>query len=342
MFLNLSEFANQCKMSRPTAKQFLQDNNLSYFKRGSRYTIPSTSIKMAELIKTKKSTEPIIITVTNQKGGVGKTTVCTNLATSYAFYGLKVLLVDNDIQGNSSTINNEDTNPNNDFVNKNLVNLLLHLDDMELDELDTKLKNTIVCVRHKDMQFNGKLDLLPNNFMAGEMIELFTTRTGSENLLDRLLKRIKNEYDVIIIDNSPTLNTMWKMSVMASNATLVTLRPDKYSVDGIIGILKAIKKTNNAYLDRHGKDIRVLGTVVSVYDKHTNSDKLGMELISEILENKGITLFSPYISRTTLANDSQFLGGSALYDDPLSKISAEYLELAYNIYKEFYEVNEIE
>ena len=337
-FLNLSEFADSLNISRPTAKQYLTEDKIKFFQRGRRYFIPPVSYIMAEKVKKVKdnSLEPMILSITNQKGGVGKTTASINLATSYAFFGLKVLLVDNDVQGNASKINKEDTNPNNDFVNQNLINLLLRLDDLEKDEVRDAILSTIVPVKNKNIEFKGKIDLLPNNFMSGDMIELFITRTGSENLLDRLLKHIKGKYDVIIIDNAPALNQLWRMSVIASNSILVTLRPDQYSVDGIIGILKAIKKTNNAYFDRHQKNIRVLGAVLSIFDKNTNSDKAGLQILSKILEDKEILIFTPFISRTTLANDSQFFGGSVFYDNPISKISAEYIELAYNIYDKFY------
>ena len=337
MFYNINEFANSIGVSKPTATSHLKDGLYSYFKRGNRYFIPHSSIDMSNLLNSvDMQSNPMILNTTNQKGGVGKTTTSLNLATAYAFYGLRTLIVDNDIQGNASSINNEDSKESNDFKNNNLTNLLLKMDSMDFDELDEKIDSLLVHVENEAMPFKGTLDLLPNNFTAGEDVELFITRAGSETLLDRLLKRIKHNYDVIIIDNSPTLGTVWRMSVMASNATLVTLRPDKFSVDGLVGLLNGIKRSNNAYYDRHQKPINIIGANITVYDGKTNSDKFGVEFIQTTLEERGIELFKPFITRTTLVNDSQFFGGSSLYEDPISKTSGEYLELAYNIFKKFH------
>lgn len=337
-FLNLSQFAAKIEVTRQTAQKYLESYDYAHLRRGKSYSIPACAIQ-AKAIKNflyeKKEVNDLATTfmLVNNKGGTGKTTSSINIAASLAFYGYKVLLVDNDIQSNTSSIASMDME--NDFTKHNLTKLLLEIDIFSNDkELKKELKKTIFRV--KDPVFkNGRLDLLPNSLEYDEMHEQLFFKPNPENMLDRLLAPIKHKYDFIIIDSSPTLDVSWRMGVMASDSLIISVKPEKYSMDGISGIFKRIYSLNNAYYDRKKRNISVLGAVVTDYDNRKSIAKISVPILQETLDefsryNQSLA-FEPYISSSVDAANAQVLNGAVILDNPTSRMSSQYLELTNQI-----------
>lgn len=337
-FLNLSQFAGKIEVTRQTAQKYLENNDYSHLRRGNSYSIPKCAIQakaIKDFIEEHKKVDDIATTfmLVNNKGGTGKTTSSINIATSLAFYGYKVLLVDNDIQSNTSSISGMDME--NDFTEHNLTKLLLEMDSfINEKELKKELKKSIFKI--KNILFNnGRLDLLPNSLEYDEKHEQLFFKPNPENMIDRLLSPIKHKYDFIIIDSSPTLDVSWRMGVMASDSLIISVKPEKYSMDGISGIFKRIYSLNNAYYDRKKKNITVLGAVVTDYDNRKSIAKISVPVLQETLDefsryNQSIA-FEPYISSSVDAANAQVLNGAVLIDNPTSRMSAQYLELTNQI-----------
>lgn len=334
-FYTLNEFSAHLKKTRQTTSSYLNDGVYYGVKRGNSYKIPKSSAEMAELITELKELggEPLILSNTQHKGGVGKTAMTLNLATAYAIYGLRCLIVDMDSQGNSSSILDCDISPNYNFMEKNITKLLFKVEDILDDaELDDEIEETIVHLEHPLL--NGTLDLLPNHFEMGSDAELFSVKAGSENYLNRILKRIKHNYDVIIIDNSPSIGTIWRMSTMASNSLIIPLKPDKYTLQGFSGLFLNLRRMKSAYRDRHDRELRVLGASLVNVNLRTNNDMQTYDIMNEVLKERGLHVFEQKIKSSTQANEAQYYSGSVLLYEPTSTISGEYFQLAYEVYKE--------
>lgn len=353
-FISLQELANKENISRPTMTKRLKEEGSKYpiFRHGKFKKIPVRSMEINKLFCDRateaNNVKPLSIVVGNKKGGSGKTTTAVNIAVSYAFYGFKVLLVDMDTQSNASSINKEDTKKANNFKENNITRLLLNVDKLNEDEIKEALSHTIVNVENKIFTNNGKLDLLPNYFTMDEESERFNLKAGSEGLLDRLLRPIESDYDVIIIDTSPKLDVMWRMSIMATEFVLINLKPDKFAVDGLGGVLNNLAELNSAYKDRKGYDVKVLGTAIVEAD-NTNACQQSISLFNSVLKKERergfhprISAIKPFITSTSNAKTSLYFGGAVLFDEPTSQISGEYLELAYNIYMKSQEFSKSE
>ena len=168
-----------------------------------------------------------IISVFNQKGGVGKTTTNVNLCAALALKGKKVLSIDIDPQGNSTSGFGFDKN--------NLENTIY---DILIDEFDI---NKVIC----STEIDG-LDLIPSNIqLAGAEIELTNTRYREKTLKEKL-NLIDKNYDFIIIDCPPSLGLLSLNALTASHSVLIPIQCEYYSLEGVgqlIDTVKLVKKT---------------------------------------------------------------------------------------------------
>ena len=333
-FLNLNAFAAKLTISRQTAAKYINDGVYPAFKNGSTYKIHDGVFKLKEIEEYEQETYNgsipcSTVMIGNHKGGTGKTTSTINLAASLAFMGKRVLIVDMDTQANASTINN--SHLLHDFDTYNVTNLLLNMKQFSKEELSDEIKKTIVNIEYEQFR-KGTLDLMPNSLELDEKKELLFTYANAENMLNRLLKTIRADYDYILIDTHPSMDIVWRMSVMASDYVIIGLKPERYSIEGLGGIFKRIYNLNDDYKEIKYKNIEVLGAIITDYKKNTKIAKHNVPIILEAMSNfckyNTPIVFEPFVSHSVKASEQQSLRGPIMFDEPYSPMCAEYLDIA--------------
>ena len=248
-----------------------------------------------------------IISLVNQKGGVGKTTTSINLSASLARLGKKILLIDLDPQGNATTgvgINKGD-------VSKSVYDLLRGVCEPEETIIKTEF---------------GNLDILPSTIqLAGIDIE-FMDRSRQDTSfkkafqLKEKLEKIKNNYDYIIIDCPPSLGMITTNALTASNSCLIPVQCEFFALEGITQLLNTImltQKNLNPSLDLEG----VLLTMLS-------KSNLGLDVIEEIRSYFKDKVYDTIIPRLIRLAEAPSHGKPIIAYDPKSKGSEAYLNLA--------------
>lgn len=214
-----------------------------------------------------------IISIANQKGGVGKTTTSINLSACLAEEGKKVLLIDMDSQGNSTSGLGLEKNE----LSKTIYEVLR-------DEID--IKESIIKI---EKCFNN-LSIIPaNRNLAGAEIELITTE-NMQYILKNKLETIKDDYDYIILDCPPALGMLTVNAMTASNTVLVPIQCEFYALDGLsqlIYTIELIKKNLNPYLYMEG-------VVFTMYDARTN---LSLQVVENVKDNLNQTIYKTIIPR---------------------------------------------
>jgi len=300
--------------------------------------------------------DPSVISIANFKGGVGKTTTTINLATILSFYGFNVLLVDFDIQGNTTAMfdiyrykKNPNKKPNlslvdleqiydikkSDFV-YSIVDLLC---EIENDIIEDLIKNNIVNLNDR-VKTKGKLDILPNdssieNALKFEDIETKLKTYGNINqVLDEVLGFVKKDYDFIIIDTPPSIKLDLRMAVLATDYFVVALTPDKMAKDGISSFIVPIEMNSKAYKKLKKKDIVILGGIINQYQSNINIHKLNKEMIEDELintvENSDLgetSLFEQFIKMDNILKEAQTDMGSVLLYEPTHELVRDYFNL---------------
>jgi chromosome partitioning protein len=212
-----------------------------------------------------------IITITNQKGGVGKTTTAINLSACLAEAGQQVLLVDFDPQGNASS------------------GLGVEIEDSDKTVYDMLVEEAAIneCII-KDIQTN--LDVLPSDMnLAGAEIVLQEVE-NKEKILKNCLDQVKNKYDFILIDCPPSLNILTINAMTAADTVLVPIQCEYYALEGLTQVLKTmdlVKKKLNPSLEMEG-------VVFTMYDARTN---LSLQVVENVKSNLNRTIYKTIIPR---------------------------------------------
>ena len=200
-----------------------------------------------------------VIAVANQKGGVGKSTTAINLSACLAEKEKKVLTIDMDPQGNTTSGLGVDKN--------NVENTLYEL---LLGEAETK--NTIV----KDVVEN--VDLIPSNVnLSGAEIELIGV-DEKEYILKKIIDKVRRKYDYIIIDCPPSLNMLTINALTAANSVLVPIQCEYYALEGLSQLIHTIDLVK----DRLNKKLVMEGVVFTMYDARTN---LSLQVVENVKDN---------------------------------------------------------
>ncbi len=212
-----------------------------------------------------------IIAIANQKGGVGKTTTTINLSACIAETGQKVLVVDIDPQGNTTSGFGVDK--------ENLDNTIYEVMLGEADIHNSILKNVI-----------ENLDILPSNVnLAGAEIDLIGVE-DREYILKNELGKVADNYDFVILDCPPSLSMLTVNAMTAANTVLVPIQCEYYALEGLSQLIHTI----NLVKKRLNPDLEMEGVVFTMYDARTN---LSLQVVENVKENLKQTIYKTIIPR---------------------------------------------
>ncbi len=243
-----------------------------------------------------------VIAIANQKGGVGKTTTAVNLGASLSTLGRKVLIVDIDPQGNTTSgigVNKAD-------VHHCIYDVLVNEIDPRQAVVSTSLEN---------------LWMIPATIqLAGAEIELVPT-ASREMRLKNALAVIRNDYDYIFIDCPPSLGLLTINSLTAADSVLIPIQCEYYALEGLSQLLNTIRLVQK-HLNR---SLQIEGVLLTMFDARTN---LGMQVIEEVKKYFQDRVYQTIIPRNVRLSEAPSHGQSIITYDPKSKGAEVYLELA--------------
>lgn len=244
-----------------------------------------------------------IISMCNQKGGVGKTTSTINMGACLAEYGRKVLLVDLDPQGALS------------------AGLGLTHDDIEDTIYDVMLDSHTSI--HSAIQHTGVsgLDLVPANIDLSAAEIQMVNEVGREHTLARALRSVRRDYDFIIIDCQPSLGLLTVNALACSQGVIIPMECEFFSLRGLALLTDTVEKVS----DRINFDLEVMGILVTMFDRRT---KHAREVMSRVVDYFGDKVFDTVITRTVRFPETSVAGEPITTWAPSSPATQQYRNLA--------------
>ncbi len=254
-------------------------------------------------VKRSKSNKPTrVIAIINQKGGVGKSTTAVNLSAALSEMGRKVLLVDFDPQGNSTSgfgIEKED-------LEQCVYDALLN--DVPVEELIEDTNSKKVFVVPATIQ------------LAGAEIELVSAM-ARETRLKELLEPVRDQFDFIFIDCPPSLGLLTINALAAADSVLIPIECEYYALEGVTKLLESMKMVKQ----RINKELETYGVLMTMFDSRTS---LSNQVVDEVKSYFGDVVFKTLIPRTVKLSEAPSFGMSIIDYAPNNKGAKAYMNLA--------------
>ena len=252
-----------------------------------------------------------VIAIANQKGGVGKTTTAINLAASLAVLEKKVLIIDADPQANTTSGLN--FSPDND-QKRTLYEVMIGTIDIRDALIQTELHD---------------LQMIPSHInLVGAEIEMIET-PDRESILKQRLAPIRDDYDFIIIDCSPSLGLITINSLAAADSVMIPVQPEFFALEGLGKLLQTIRLVQNQV----NTELTIEGFAVTMFDGRT---KVHAQVVNELREHFKDMVFNTIIQRSIRLSEAPSHGKPIILYDVLSNGTSNYMNLA----KEVLEKNE--
>lgn len=243
-----------------------------------------------------------IIAMCNQKGGVGKTTSSINIAGALSQYGRRVLIVDFDPQGAATVGLGINANTVEDTVYTALFNPRMDVHDV---------------IRHTDFE---NLDIMPANIDLSAAEVQLVTEVGREQVLAGVLRQVKDEYDVIIVDCQPSLGLLTVNALTAADGVIIPVAAEFFALRGVALLMQSIEKVQS----RINPSLEVYGVLVTMFTHTLHCDEV-LQRIYEAFQGK---VFHSVISRSIKLPDSTVAAAPITIYAPSHKTAKEYREVA--------------
>ena len=248
-----------------------------------------------------------IISIANQKGGVGKTTSAINLSAALAKEGARVLLVDADPQANASSGLGIDITSADATLYECLIN---GIDPSE-------------AVNHTEVK---GLDIIPSHIdLVGAEIEMLAL-DDRENILKRIIQKVRSAYDYVIIDCSPSLGLITVNALTASDSVIIPVQAEFFALEGIAKLLNTIKIIKSQL----NPGLQIEGFLITMYD---NRLRLSSQVYEEVKRHFGKLVFDTVITRNVRLSEAPSHGLSVIDYDKSSKGARNYIALAKELMK---------
>ena len=248
-----------------------------------------------------------IISVANQKGGVGKTTTSVNLSAAIGASGKKVLLIDLDPQGNATSGYG---------INKR---------DVEISSYDVLIGAATIDDATIKSNFKN-VSVVPSNIsLAGAEIELVELQNRMLRLKAKLIA-VKDRYDFIFIDCPPSLGIITVNALSASDSILIPIQPEYYALEGLSQLMNTVKTVKRMY----NQDLELEGVLLTMFDARLN---LTMQVVAEVKKFFKGKIFKTVIPRNVRLSEAPSYGQPIIYYDKGSKGTESYISLAKEVIK---------
>ena len=250
-----------------------------------------------------------VIAITNQKGGVGKTTTTFNLGVALAKQGKRVLVVDVDPQSNLTTYAGW-------YDENELKYTLTDLMEQSMNDEEIKTKESI-------LHHNENVDLIPSNLSLSALENSLTYAMSREYTLRNCLSSIKDDYDYILLDCQPSLGMLTINALASANSVIIPVQSEYFALRGMADLFKIINKVRRQI----NPTLKIEGALLTLVDSRTNLPK---EIETQLKDNYGsiLNLFKTQIPRAVKTAESTSSGGSVFTYDKSGTVANAYSSFA--------------